>query len=224
MIAAEFAAAVAAKLGRTNQQTDVAPADGVSTAPPPEPLVMASADNQGVVPQPAQATSPPSSNLPNVHQQPQTSVQTPPQAPQQQQQQQPSPATGAIQTQQQQQTVSLSNGDTSNVTSVPTTTDNVNLKSEKDSSVLNSGDKTVADVVTNPQPSPVVEPVTVSVKSTLERTSVSATDSSALRETTPEVNIVPPTPVDKTSPESLTDTKTEAPSKTAEPAPETTGT
>ncbi|XP_052760532.1 eukaryotic translation initiation factor 4 gamma 1-like isoform X2 [Mya arenaria] len=66
------------------------------------------------------------------------------------------------------------------------------------------------------------EPVSVSVKA-LDTNNISATDSSAAstRETTPEVHIVPPTPVEKTTPEipEQKPTSTDAPTKAADAAP-----
>lgn len=193
-IAAEFAAAVAATLGKTTTQPD----HPVDIVPIPEQPVVLSGDSH-VEPHPEQTTSPPS-DLANIHQPPQPTPALQPQQPQ---------PSGAIQT----QTVSLSNGDTTG--SVQET---VTIKTEEVTSVSNSGDIAV-DVT--PQQNP-AEPVTVSVKST-ERPIVSATESSFSRETTPEVHVVPPTPVDKTSPELVTELKAEAPIKTQEPTAEVTG-
>lgn len=72
------------------------------------------------------------------------------------------------------------------------------------------------------------EPVTVSVKTApivLERTNISeeASDSSSGREMTPEVNIVPPTPVEKKPVMEISEKIEEEPIKVEEPVPEVSG-
>lgn len=203
-IAAQFAAKVAATLttGTSHHQSEPQ-APPVGATPPAEPQVALGVMESNAVPQPAQDTTAPPS-LPDVHQPP---PPTPPQT-------QPVAAPpGAIQTNT--VTDSLSNGDTSiEPTKAP-------VQMEKDTSVTDSGNIPEE----NPAQQNPAEPVTVSVKSSVERTSVSATDSSAsnTRETTPEVHIVPPTPVEKTTPESLPEDTSEAPNTAPEPVAEVPG-
>lgn len=202
MIAAQFAAAVAATLsaGGSNQPQEPPAPPVVTNVPPPvEPIVNSVGREPQKVPPPAQVSAP-APPMPDVQQAP----------PSQPSVSQPHVATGAIQT----HSVSLSNGD-----APVSKSETANLETEKDTSVVDVESASMEVSLQNP-----AEPVSVSVKS-LDRTSVTVMDSntSNTRETTPEVHIVPPTPVDKASPDTPAELKSEAPSKSQEPATEVAG-